>query len=49
MAKKKSDKHNTSLRLSSRILRELKLRAAAEGSSVQRIIERLIEDFLAGK
>jgi predicted DNA binding CopG/RHH family protein len=47
MAKgKKGDKRNTSLRLDAKTLKALKVRAAKEGSSVQRIVERLIENYL---
>lgn len=41
------DRRNTSLRLKSRTLKALKIRAIEEDSSVQKIIERLVEDYLA--
>ena len=49
MAKKdKSDsKRNTSLRLEKKTLKALKLRAIEEDTSVQAILEGLIEDYLA--
>ena len=40
------EKKNTSLRLKSRTLKALKLRAIEEETSVQKIIESLIEDHL---
>ncbi|NVO25303.1 ribbon-helix-helix protein, CopG family [Donghicola sp. C2-DW-16] len=42
----KSKKKNTSLRLDSKTLKALKLRAIEEETSVQRIIETLVEDYL---
>ncbi len=42
----KSKKKNTSLRLDSKTLKALKLRAIEEDTSVQRIIETLVEDYL---
>ncbi|WP_071673428.1 hypothetical protein [Nioella nitratireducens] len=43
----KSDKKkNTSLRLSSKTLKALKLRAIEDETSVQKIIETLVENFL---
>lgn len=40
------DRKNTSLRLKSKTLKALKIRAIEEDSSVQKIIERLVEDYL---
>ena len=37
---------NTSLRLRASTLKALKLRALEEDTSVQRLVERLIEDYL---
>lgn len=46
-AGEKSDKKkNTSLRLNSKTLKALKLRAIEDDTSVQRIIESLVEDYL---
>lgn len=45
-ADKKSDKKNTSLRLDKKTLKALKIRAIEEDISVQKLIERLIEDYL---
>lgn len=46
-ADEKSDrKKNTSLRLNSKTLKALKLRAIEEETSVQKIIETLVEDYL---
>jgi hypothetical protein len=42
----KAKKKNTSLRLDSKTLKALKLRAIEEDTSVQRIIETLVEDYL---
>jgi hypothetical protein len=42
----KSKKKNTSLRLDSKTLKALKLRAIEDDTSVQRIIETLVEDYL---
>lgn len=39
-------KKNTSLRLSGKTLKALKIRAIEEETSVQKIIEKLIEDYL---
>lgn len=44
--KKKSDVKNTSLRLEKKTLKALKIRAIEEETSVQKLIERLIEDYL---
>lgn len=51
MAKSKSDnagdgKKNTSLRLDRKTLKALKIRAIEDDTSVQKIIETLIEDYL---
>ncbi|WP_424985212.1 ribbon-helix-helix protein, CopG family [Microbulbifer sp. S227A] len=42
----KDDKKNTSLRLSKKTLKALKIRAIEEESSVQKIVEQLIEAYL---
>ena len=42
------DKKNTSLRLSKKTLKALKIRAIEEDTSVQKIVEELIEAYLAG-
>lgn len=47
MAKEK--KKNTSLRLESNILKELKIIAIEEDTSVQAIIESLVKDFILQK
>jgi predicted DNA binding CopG/RHH family protein len=44
---KKDEKKNTSLRLNGKTLKALKVRAIEEDTSVQKIIEQLIEDYLA--
>lgn len=44
MAKKK--KKNTSLRLNAEMLKALKHRAVEQETSVQRILEKLIDDYL---
>ncbi len=44
--KKKDDKKNTSLRLDKSTLKALKIRAIEEEVSVQKLIERLIKDYL---
>lgn len=44
--KNKSDKKNTSLRLDKKTLKALKIRAIEEDISVQKLVERLIEDYL---
>ena len=49
MAKKKDDegdRRNTSLRLKSKTLKALKIRAIEQDSSIQKIIEQLVEDYL---
>lgn len=45
--KKGGDRKNTSLRLSEDMLKALKIRAIEEETSVQKIIEKLIEAYLA--
>lgn len=40
------EKKNTSLRLSGKTLKALKIRAIEEETSVQKIIETLVEDYL---
>ncbi|WOI35169.1 hypothetical protein R1T40_10720 [Tritonibacter scottomollicae] len=42
----KSARKNTSLRLDGKTLKALKLRAIEEDTSIQRLIERLIDDYL---
>lgn len=42
----KDDKKNTSLRLDKKTLKALKIRAIEEDTSVQKLIERLINDYL---
>ncbi|MCT4577053.1 ribbon-helix-helix protein, CopG family [Donghicola sp.] len=42
----KAKKKNTSLRLDSKTLKALKLRAIEDDTSVQKIIETLVEDYL---
>ncbi|ANT59608.1 hypothetical protein AYJ57_04025 [Salipiger sp. CCB-MM3] len=44
--KPKDEKKNTSLRLNSKTLKALKMRAIEEDRSVQKIVETLIEDYL---
>lgn len=46
VSKKKSEKKNTSLRLDKKTLKALKIRAIEEDISVQKLIERLIMDYL---
>lgn len=43
---KKSEKKNTSLRLDKKTLKALKIRAIEEDTSVQKLIERLIVEYL---
>ena len=45
-AKGDDGKKNTSLRLSGKTLKALKIRAIEEETSVQKIIEMLIDDYL---
>ncbi len=45
----KISKKNTSLRLDSKTLKALKIRAIEEDTSVQSIVERLIDLYLANK
>lgn len=40
---------NTSLRLRAKTLKALKIRAIEEDTSVQKLVERLIEDYLASR
>lgn len=40
------NKKNTSLRLESRVLKALKIKALEEETSIQKILERLIKDYL---
>ena len=47
--KKKDKKKNTSLRLEPDTLKALKIRAIKEDSSVQQIIEQLVQNYLAKK
>lgn len=47
MADKKEKRKNTSLRLRAKTLKALKLRAIEEETSVQQLVERLIEAYLA--
>lgn len=42
----KEGKKNTSLRLETKVLKELKIIAIEEDTSVQAIVETLIKDFL---
>ncbi|GAB1361325.1 hypothetical protein MASR1M32_05610 [Rhodobacter sp.] len=44
--KQDDEKQNTSLRLRRKTLKALKIRAIEEESSVQKIVEALIEDYL---
>ncbi|MBW8190248.1 ribbon-helix-helix protein, CopG family [Neiella marina] len=44
----KDGKKNTSLRLESKTLKALKIRAIEEDTSVQQIIEKLINNYLDG-
>ena len=46
MKKEEDSKKNTSLRLPGKTLKALKVRAITEETSVQKIIETLIEDYL---
>lgn len=46
VSKEQPSKKNTSLRLESNMLKALKIRAIEEGTSVQVILERLVEDYL---
>lgn len=46
--KKDSEKKNTSLRLDSKTLKALKIRAIEEETSVQKILETLVEKYLDG-
>lgn len=46
MSKEKPDKKNTSLRLDSKTLKALKVRAIEDDTSVQSILEYLIGEYL---
>ncbi len=46
MADKKDKRKNTSLRLRAKTLKALKLRAIEEDTSIQKLVERLIEAYL---
>jgi len=46
MSKDKSDKKNTSLRLDSKTLKALKVRAIEDDTSVQAILEFLVGEYL---
>ena len=46
MSKDQSNKKNTSLRLNSDVLKALKIRAIEEDTSVQVILEKLVEEYL---
>lgn len=46
MGKEQPNKKNTSLRLESSMLKALKIRAIEEDTSVQVILERLVEEYL---
>lgn len=48
-SKKKDKKKNTSLRLETETLKALKIRAIKEDSSVQQIVEKLIQNYLNKK
>ncbi|BDX07355.1 hypothetical protein [Planctobacterium marinum] len=47
-AKTEDGKKNTSLRLGSKTLKALKIRAIEEDTSIQKILEKLVEGYLAG-
>lgn len=49
MAKKKEKRKNTSLRLNDTTLKALKIQAIKKDSSIQQIVEKLIEDYLKNK
>lgn len=46
---RKIEKKNTSLRLDTKTLKKLKIRAIENDTSVQAIIEQLVKDYLANK
>ena len=46
VSKNQPSKKNTSLRLESNMLKALKIRAIEEDTSVQVILERLVEEYL---
>ena len=45
----KKSKKNTSLRLDEKILKKLKIRAVEEDTSIQKIVEKLVKDYLGEK
>lgn len=45
-AKDEDGRKNTSLRLSRKTLKELKIKAIQQDTSVQQIIEKLVQDYL---
>lgn len=45
-AKRKTEKKNTSLRLDKKTLKALKIRAIEEEVSVQKLVEKLVIDYL---
>lgn len=47
--KKKDKRKNTSLRLDDDTLKALKMQAIKKDTSIQKIIEKLIQDYLKGK
>jgi predicted DNA binding CopG/RHH family protein len=47
--KKKDKRKNTSLRLESETLKALKIYAIKKDTSVQKIVEKLVQDYLKGK
>lgn len=47
--KKKDKRKNTSLRLDSATLKALKIHAIKTDTSVQQIVEQLIQEYLKGK
>lgn len=47
MSKDANGKKNTSLRLNSQTLKALKIRAIEEDTSVQVILEKLVEEYLS--
>ncbi|HAV13326.1 MAG TPA: CopG family transcriptional regulator [Opitutae bacterium] len=49
VAKKKDKRKNTSLRLDSDTLKELKIHAIKKDTSVQQIVEKLVHDYLKRK
>lgn len=49
VVKRKDKRRNTSLRLDRDTLKALKIHAIKKDSSVQKIVEKLIEDYLKGE